>query len=127
VLLLRGQNGEDITKVLVHRQEMATEQAKQHGAVDAQRKESEMSMQRHLDLIDRLLADKDTLAQQVHDLQEGSKAREEKHSKTLDALKQGWVQELRQQKEAWAAADKVRPPAKHFCLWHIVCPTCCNE
>jgi hypothetical protein len=93
---------------------MATEQAKQHVAVENQRKESEAAMQRHLDLIDRLLADKDTLAQQVHNLQEGSKAREDKYGKTLDALKQGWVQELKQQKEAWAAAENVRSTDTHI-------------
>jgi RNA processing factor Prp31 len=64
-------------------------------------------MQRHLDLIDRLLADKDALAAQVDAVKKAAAEHEVKHKAAIEALKSGWAQELRKQKEAWTAAEKV--------------------
>ena len=79
-------------------------------AMAAQRAELESSMQRHLDLIDRLLADKDALGCRIEELQAQTQAQHSQHSKALSALKEGWAQELLQQRGAWAAAEKARTP-----------------
>lgn len=92
---------------------MKQQQAKAAEAQAVQKAESEAAMQRHLDLIDRLLADKDTLAAQVEDLKQAASELHSKHASAIDALKQGWAVELRKQKEAWAAAEKVHGLVLH--------------
>jgi hypothetical protein len=72
-------------------------------------------MQRHLDLIDRLLADKDTLSKQLDEAQTSVAAQEARCAATVDALKAGWAQELRKQRDQWMAAEKVLP---------CFCPLC---
>lgn len=64
-------------------------------------------MQRHLDLIDRLLADKEKLSKQLEDSQGSLAAQDSKHAAAVEALKAGWAKELRLQKEQWVAAEKV--------------------
>lgn len=76
-------------------------------ALAAQKDESEAALKRHLDLIDRLLADKDSLARQVDDAKEKLGNLEAKHADTVSALKAGWAQELKKQKDGWTAAEKV--------------------
>jgi 5-azacytidine-induced protein 1 len=68
-------------------------------------------MQRHLDLIDRLLADKDVLAKQVEECNAAIEAEHGKHSASVEALKAGWSTELRKQREHWVAAEKVKRDA----------------
>lgn len=71
-------------------------------------------MKRHLDLIDRLLADKDALSKQAEAAKDQLASLEGKHSETVSAMKAGWVQELRKQKESWTAAEKVTHRARHI-------------
>lgn len=78
-------------------------------ACAAQKAELDAAMQRHLDLIDRLLADKDTLAKHLDEAQASVAAQEAKCAATVDALKAGWTQELRKQRDQWMAAEKVLP------------------
>lgn len=68
-------------------------------------------MQRHLDLIDRLLADKDALAKQVDEAAAAVEAERGRHAAAVEALRQGWAAELRKQKEGWAAAEKAKRAA----------------
>jgi cob(I)alamin adenosyltransferase len=89
------------------RQSIAQEQARSAEARAAQKAESDAAMQRHLDLIDRLLADKDALAAQVEAGKRAATELEAKHAAALEALKAEWAQELRKQKEAWMVAEKV--------------------
>jgi hypothetical protein len=89
------------------RQSITQEHARSAEARTAQKAESDAAMQRHLDLIDRLLADKDALAAQVEAGKRAATELEAKHAAALEALKAGWAQELRKQKEAWMAAEKV--------------------
>jgi ribosomal 50S subunit-associated protein YjgA (DUF615 family) len=77
-------------------------------ALASQKAESDAALQRHLDLIDRLLSDKDVLTRKIDSMQEQHNAESSKHEGTLKAMKAGWAQELRQQKEAWSAAEKAR-------------------
>jgi 5-azacytidine-induced protein 1 len=65
-------------------------------------------MQRHLDLIDRLLADKDALGKQVEECNAAVEAEQAKHSASVDALKAGWATELRKQREHWCAAENLK-------------------
>lgn len=97
-----------LTRRLHCRKALKQEQAQAAQAQAAQKAEAEAAMQRHLDLIDRLLADKDTLAGQVDEQKQAASDSDSKHLSAIDALKKGWAVELRKQKEAWAAAEKVR-------------------
>jgi hypothetical protein len=76
-------------------------------ALASHKAEADAALQRHLDLIDRLLSDKDVLTRQIDSMQEQHSAESAKHEDTMKAMKAGWAQELRQQKEAWSAAEKV--------------------
>ena len=84
------------------------EQANGAAARAAQKADADAAMQRHLDLIDRLLADKDALAAQVEAGKQALADAEARQAAALVALKAGWAAELRKQKEAWTAAEKVR-------------------
>lgn len=76
-------------------------------ALSAQKMESDAALKRHLDLIDRLLADKDALSRQLDETKDQLGAQEAKHDDTVAAMKAGWAVELKKQKDNWAAAEKV--------------------
>lgn len=82
--------------------------------METMKQESEAALKRHLDLIDRLLADKDSLAKQVEDTKEQLADLQAKHNDTVAAMKAGWAQELKKQKDTWAAAEKVV-----FSIWNV--------
>ncbi|KAL0047405.1 hypothetical protein WJX82_002558 [Trebouxia sp. C0006] len=83
-------------------------QTEQQCALDEQKKKLEGDMTRHLAFIDRLLADKDKLSAKCMQLGKDMKAAEAKHAAGVESLKEGWVVELKRQKEAWSAAEKGR-------------------
>lgn len=92
----------------MHCSETVLRLEQQHSeALASQKSESDAALQRHLDLIDRLLSDKDVLTRQIDSLQEQHTVENSKYEDTMKAMKAGWAQELRQQKDAWSAAEKV--------------------
>lgn len=89
------------------RADLLERQAEKAEALARQKTELDAAMQRHLDLIDRLLADKDALSERVDAAAATAAARDVKHAQALAALKRGWAAELTRQREAWTAAEKV--------------------
>eukprot|EP00873_Tetraselmis_striata_P033440 jgi/Tetstr1/453704/TSEL_040660.t1 len=86
------------------------EQAEARAAsqLERQQQDSKRTIARHLEFIDRLLADKDSLAAKCTSLANEVQGMESRHEAAMAALKDGWAAELRRQKEAWAAAEKIK-------------------
>lgn len=102
-------------------EELTTLHQSHETALSGQQADSEAALKRHLDLIDRLLADKDALSKQVDHTNKQLAVLEGKHADTIAAMKSGWAQELKRQKDGWAASEKVTTmigltPPLHYCL-----------
>uniref|UniRef100_A0A061RE31 5-azacytidine-induced protein 1 n=2 Tax=Tetraselmis sp. GSL018 TaxID=582737 RepID=A0A061RE31_9CHLO len=73
-----------------------------------QQEESKCTIARHLEFIDRLLADKESLSAKCTSLASEMESMESRHEAAVAALKDRWAAELKRQKEAWAAAEKIK-------------------
>eukprot|EP00892_Ulva_mutabilis_P007178 jgi/Ulvmu1/4832/UM020_0118.1 len=89
-----------------HSEQIKAMKVSHDAELSAQKKESEAALKRHLDLIDRLLADKDALSHRLDDAKDQLGSLEARHDDTVAAMKAGWALELRRQKDGWAAAEK---------------------
>lgn len=76
--------------------------------VEALKAENEAAIRRHLDFIDRLLADKDELSRALALSATESKAIETRHEEKLRALQRDWSRELSSQRDAWQRGEKAR-------------------
>ena len=72
------------------------------------REEYEDTIQRHLSFIDRLLADKQTLSEKCDALASELKRVENMYSGGVGELKERHAAEMKKQKDAWLAQEKVR-------------------
>jgi hypothetical protein len=86
-------------------EQIATQEARKIKNV---REEYEETIQRHLNFIDRLLADKQTLSEKCDTLATELKRVENMYSGGVGELKERHNDEMKRQKEAWAASEKVR-------------------
>ena len=87
------------------REEMEREAATR---MDALKVENEAAIRRHLDFIDRLLADKDELSRALAQSATESKAIETRNEEKLKALQRDWSRELATQRDAWQRGEKAR-------------------
>jgi len=86
-------------------EQIATQEARKIKNV---REEYEETIQRHLNFIDRLLADKQTLSEKCDTLATELKRVENMYSGGVGELKERHNDEMKRQKEAWSASEKVR-------------------
>lgn len=86
----------NIDRRATEKQQLATIQA-----------EHEAALARHQQFIDRLLQDKDALAQQCQQIMDKASNTDSQIRQKLDRQKEEFTLELKRQKEMWAAAEKV--------------------
>lgn len=76
--------------------------------LEAAKAASEETISRHLEFIDRLLADKAELSKQCESLTSQMRSLEERYAAGEAKREEAYAKELRKQKEVWASAEKAK-------------------
>jgi predicted nuclease with TOPRIM domain len=76
--------------------------------IGLQRKEYEGTIKRHLGFIDKLLAEKDQLAQKCESLAEDVKKMEKGWKDKCRFMEEQNIKDIKQQRELWQATEKVK-------------------
>jgi myosin heavy subunit len=104
---------ESLKEEMKRQREMAKQELQQHqksakSQLNLQRKEYETIVKRHLGFIDKVLAEKEELTKKSLELTDQVKGLDKSYSEKIKSMEQDQARELKQQKEIWQTAEKVK-------------------
>jgi hypothetical protein len=104
---------ESLKEEMKRQREMAKQELQQHqksakSQLNLQRKEYETIVKRHLGFIDKVLAEKEELTKKSLELTDQVKSLDKSYSEKIKSMELDQARELKQQKEIWQTAEKVK-------------------
>jgi len=108
--LQESQNTIELLKAQLENEKKRQEERKRNEVeiIDKQRADMEAALERQVNFIDQLVKDKSDLTNTCAQLKSKLVEEETKNAKKLKELEKKYKMELKRNKEAWAAAEKVR-------------------